>query len=123
MNKHVLLFLSLCILPTTNLHADDGAFVGDAMRGKVIFENTCAYCHKLGEEKSTVGATSLNGVGQRRSDTWLDNWVKSPSDFAKVNVEAKRMTIGDDVIIIMPTLPQMQDDHKRLDVITYIKTL
>lgn len=123
MKKHVLIFLSLCILPITNLHADEAAFVGDALRGKTIFDHTCAYCHKLGGEKSTVGATNLNGVHQRRTDTWLDNWIKSPSEFAKVNEEAKKMTIGDDVILIMPTLPEMQDDHKRLDVITYIKTL
>jgi len=122
MKHFFLIFLSLCFFSISTSHADE-ASIGDKKRGKVIYDNLCAYCHKLNGAKSLVGAFGLQDIGSRRSDAWLNSWLKAPGEFAKKNVDAKELIDDENAILVMPTLPDMQDEQKRLDVIEYIKTL
>jgi len=45
----------------------------DVELGKKLFKQNCASCHKL--DKKLVGP-ALAGVSQRRSETWLIQWIR-----------------------------------------------
>ncbi len=92
-------------------------------RGKEIFTNLCAYCHKTTYEDSMVAGTGLQGLLERRDEAWLDKWLKNPSDFARTNVMARDLIDSNPYGLAMPALPAMQDDAKRKAVIEHLKTL
>lgn len=94
-----------------------------AERGKVNFEAICAHCHTTTYDESSVGAPGLKDVIERHDPEWLDHWLKSPEAFARVDETAKALSGSNKYGLVMPTLPEMQDDQKRADVIEYLKTL
>gem|GEM_PF-4072576 len=98
--------------------AVDTRIAGDANAGKIIFEHTCFYCHTSNEE-SKFGP-SLKGVSKRRSVAWLDEWLKNPRDMIKHDADAKVVRGNNKYNMTMPTLPDMQDEKKRADVIAYL---
>ncbi|MDQ6961437.1 MAG: cytochrome c [Mariprofundaceae bacterium] len=108
-------------LMSTNTQTGE-VIIADKDNGKKLYQNSCRYCHKTDGKKSLVGALNLQGISTRRSDVWLSDWLKSPVAFAKVNAEAKKL-LDENPILIMPSLPEMQETQKRLDIMEYMKTL
>ena len=94
-----------------------------AVRGAKIFESICAHCHLISYEESRVGAPGLKGVLERHDAAWLNQWIKSPEAFAKVDETAGALLGSNKYGLKMPTLPEMQDAKHRADVIEYLKTL
>lgn len=138
---HIILAIFLCFMHSSNVYAEDvittfkGAgilistnsqtgfiTVADQEKGQEIYQNTCIYCHKLDGKKSLVGAVNLKKISTRRSNQWLNQWLKSPVSFAKKDKEAQKL-IDANPMLAMPTLPEMQNIQQRLDVIAYIETL
>lgn len=48
----------------------------DATDGKIIFQQKCASCHKIGGGDRT--GPDLWGVAERRSEDWLVRWITQP---------------------------------------------
>jgi len=117
----VFLFLGIMMHATTATAEDIPA--GDAAHGKAIYESICIHCHKLTAEKSAVGAPGFHEVTSRRTLDWINNWIKGPEAFAKVNADAKTLMEGNTMGIKMPTFPEMQIDQNRYDMIEFLKTL
>jgi len=105
------------------VNAEQEAFIASAERGKAQFETICAHCHNTTYEESRIGAPGLMGVLERHSEVWLNQWLKSPEDFAQIDVAARDLIDGNTFGLAMPTLPAMQDEKSRLDIIEYLKTL
>lgn len=100
--------------------SDEVLTVGDASAGKLTFDHLCLYCHS-NDEDSTIGP-SLEGIGERRSVAWLNAWLKNPDNMIKKDMDAKDVRDNSRYNMAMPTLPIMQDDVKRADVIAYLLT-
>lgn len=58
-------------------------------RGEAVFgAKGCGGCHKFGEK--LVGP-DLNGVGERRSPTWIGRMIRHPGDMVRRDPVAKRL--------------------------------
>jgi cytochrome c2 len=117
----VFLFLGIMMHATTAAAEDIPA--GDAAHGKTIYESICIHCHKLTDEKSAVGAPGFKDVTKRHTPAWLNQWIKGPEAFAKVDATAKKLMDGNTMGVKMPSFPEMQTDQNRYDVIEFLKTL
>ena len=95
----------------------------DVLHGKDIFDSICAHCHRIDYEASAVGAPGLRGVLERHSVAWVESWITSPEAFAKVDETAKDLAASNPYGLVMPTIPEMQFEQNRKDVIEYLKTL
>ena len=119
--------VALLILPlvlSAPLVAEESAgFKPDAARGAMIFESICSHCHLISYEDSRVGAPGLKGVLERHDAKWINEWIKGPEAFAKVDETAKALIGSNKYGVKMPTFPEMQDPKHRADIIEYLKTL
>ncbi len=95
----------------------------DAVHGKKIFESICIHCHRTDYESSVVGAPGLKGVLERHSAEWINAWISSPEAFAKIDGTARDLIGSNPYGLKMPTIPEMQDEKNRQDIIEYLKTL
>lgn len=115
------------IAMTANLFAAEEApsetVVIDAEHGRQIFESICIHCHRIDSQESTVGAPGLQGVTTRRTEAWLHQWLQGPEAFAKTDVAAQKLIRSNKFGLIMPTIPEMQSEQNRNDIIAYLKTL
>lgn len=102
---------------------EEGDFTPDAARGAASFEAICAHCHLITYDESRVAAPGLKGVLERHDATWLNQWLKSPEAFAKVDETAADLLGSNKYGLKMPTLPEMQNAQNRADMIAYLKTL
>lgn len=107
----------------TQAVANSKPFVASATRGKVTFDTVCTHCHSATYETSRIGAPGLRGVLERHDVNWLNHWIKSPEAFAETDETAKALIESNPFGLAMPTLPTMQDEHNRADIIEYLKTL
>ena len=98
-------------------------FTPDAVQGARAFKAICVHCHTITYDESRVGAPGLKGVLERHDESWLDQWLKSPEAFAKVDEKAANILDANKYGLKMPTLPEMQDPKNRADMIAYLKTL
>lgn len=115
-----LLLIGTLFVTSPAAFSDEVVAVGDASAGKAIFDHLCLYCHS-NDEDHTIGP-SLEGIGERRSAAWLNDWLKSPDDMIKKDMDAKDVHDNHKYNMTMPTFPIMQDDVKRADVIAYLLT-
>jgi len=95
----------------------------DAGHGKVIFETVCIHCHRADYESSAVGAPGLKGVFERHDAAWIETWISGPEAFSKTNSDAKDLIGSNPYGLIMPTLPEMQIEKNRQDIMEYLKSL
>jgi len=121
---NVLYLLSL-LLFSTSVFAEDSttAFQASADRGKATFTSLCSHCHYMTHEVSAVGCPGLQDVLSRHDAVWLDSWLTSPEKFAETNDKAKKVVAANPYGLVMPTLPEMATEHKRQDIIAFLKTL
>ena len=61
----------------------------EAVRGKLAFESKCLACHSLGGGKKL--GPDLAGVSKRRSEGWLQRWLRSPEKMLESDAEAKAL--------------------------------
>ena len=59
-----------------------------ADKGKLVFENNCTACHKLGERY--VGP-DLTGVTERRNPAWIMNMIMNPTEMTQKDPIAKKL--------------------------------
>jgi cytochrome c2 len=131
MLRLVVLIVSLCV--PLAAFAEDGkapdtkpveqTYQADAGHGKEIFASVCMHCHTTTYELSAVGCPGLKGVLERHSAEWINTWLISPEAFAKKDEDAKIVVKANPYGLIMPTLPEMQNEKSRQDIIAYLKTL
>ena len=110
---------------TSNTQAATGSkpFEASAKRGKATFDTVCSHCHNATYEESRIGAPGLRGVLERHDVNWLNHWIKSPETFAETDETAQALIESNPFGLAMPTLPTMQDEHNRADIIEFLKTL
>jgi len=116
-------FIVLTVGMVLPLSAEESASTSDAARGAKIFDSICAHCHLISYEESKIGAPGLKGVLERHDVKWLDQWLKSPEAFAKIDETARALIGSNKYGVKMPTFPEMQDANNRADIIAYLKTL
>jgi mono/diheme cytochrome c family protein len=95
----------------------------DVKHGQKIFETICIHCHRTDYEASAVGAPGLKDVLERHSEEWINTWITSPEAFAKIDDTAKDLLGSNPYGLMMPTIPEMQVEQNRKDIIEYLKTL
>lgn len=123
MRKLSQLFVFTVLSLPSSLLGVNPALAGDAAKGKELFQSICAHCHLTTYDDSRIGAPGLQGVLDRHDEAWLNEWIKSPESFAKTNEIASDLISSNKFGLAMPTLPAMQDDAKRADIIEFLKTL
>lgn len=97
--------------------------VGSADAGHKIYKAICVHCHRLDFQTSEVGAPGLRDVTHRHDVQWIEHWITSPREFAKVDPSAKALVASNPYGLTMPTLPEMQSAQNRADIIAFLKTL
>ena len=102
-------------------HAKDVS--GDVANGKKLFNSVCSHCHHVTDEKSRIGAPSLLNVLARHDEAWINQWIKSPEALVLTDHKAMEISKSNQHGLVMPTLPVMQSEKNRRDVIAYLKTL
>lgn len=59
-----------------------------AGKGKKLFNNECASCHRIQDESM---GPALGGVLQKRSPQWVMNMILNPREMVEENVQAQSM--------------------------------
>jgi cytochrome c2 len=95
----------------------------DMLHGKLIFDTICSHCHHTDHTVSGVGAPGLMDVLERHEEAWIDQWINGPEAFSKKDETAKALVESNPFGLIMPTLPEMQEEQNRRDIIAFLKTL
>ncbi len=95
----------------------------DVKHGAAIFATICSHCHHTDHTASAVGAPGLMDVLERHDEAWIDQWLQGPEAFSKRNEAARDLVASNPFGLIMPTLPEMQQERNRRDIIAYLKTL
>lgn len=85
-----------------------------AQSGEETFKSTCSACHSIGEGKR-VGP-DLKGVGERRTEAWLLNFIKGPQKMIDSDPDAKALSV--DYPMVMPD--QALSDAQIKEVLTFI---
>jgi mono/diheme cytochrome c family protein len=82
----------------------------DVELGKKLFKQNCASCHKL--DKKLVGP-ALAGVSQRRSETWLIQWIRDNAAL-RASGDADAIAIFEEYGgSVMTAFPALSDDDIR----------
>jgi nitrite reductase (NO-forming) len=71
-------------IPATSTPTDP-----EAVKGKLAFESKCLACHSIGQGAKL--GPDLAGVTKRRTDDWLNRWLKSPDKMLASDEAAKAM--------------------------------
>ena len=116
-------FTTFVTLFCLNLFFSQLALANDVTNGEKIFKTFCAHCHHSSNEESKVGAPGLKDVLSRHDEAWINQWIKSPETLVKTDHKASELTKSNRFGLTMPTLPAMQEEQNRRDVIAYLKTL
>ncbi len=61
----------------------------EAVQGKQAFESKCLACHSIGGGKKL--GPDLAGVTKRRTESWLQRWLRSPEKMLQTDVDAKAL--------------------------------
>jgi nitrite reductase (NO-forming) len=61
----------------------------EAVQGKQSFESKCLACHSLGGGKKL--GPDLKGVTKRRTDAWIQRWLRDPDAMLKSDADAKAL--------------------------------
>ena len=61
----------------------------EAVQGKLAFESKCLACHSIGGGKKL--GPDLAGVTKRRTESWLQRWLRSPEKMMESDADAKAM--------------------------------
>ena len=61
----------------------------EAVQGKLAFESKCLACHSIGGGKKL--GPDLAGVTKRRTESWLQRWLRSPEKMMETDADAKAM--------------------------------
>jgi len=61
----------------------------EAVQGKQAFESKCLACHSLGGGKKL--GPDLAGVTKRRTQSWLQRWLRSPEKMLETDADAKAL--------------------------------
>ncbi|HKI61970.1 MAG TPA: cytochrome c [Mariprofundaceae bacterium] len=130
------LFLLSCVLVLSSglmseAMAEDAAGSGtvpdatapDIAHGKQIFDTICSHCHHTDHTTSGVGAPGLLDVLDRHDEAWINQWISGPEAFSQKDEKAKALVEANPFGLIMPTLPEMQKEQNREDIIAFLKTL
>jgi len=116
-------FISCLFFATHACAEETTPNIASEINGKAHFDTICSHCHNITYDESRIGAPGLKGVLERHDEEWLNHWIKSPESFAKVDGKAKDLISSNKFGLAMPTIPAMQDDQARADIIAYLKTL
>ena len=61
----------------------------EAVQGKLAFESKCYACHSLGGGQKL--GPDLAGVTKRRTESWLQRWLRSPEKMLETDADAKAL--------------------------------
>ncbi|MBF0694849.1 MAG: c-type cytochrome [Flavobacterium sp.] len=79
---------------------------GDAVKGKALFNQNCASCHKL-DSKGTGPA--LRGVAEKRDREWLYKWIKNSTDMIKSGDPLAVQLFEENNKVLMTPFPQLSN--------------
>ena len=81
-------------LKSVSTVGEEVSAVGDATRGREIFEATCTRCHRVAGEGGTMGP-DLSSIGRVRTRDALGRSVREPSAAVAVGFKAVTLTLQD----------------------------
>jgi len=115
------IYVKISVLSFAFLGLLSPAQAGDMVKGKAIFDRLCFHCHKQSyDEKFAPG---LAGITERRSAAWLHEFLENPSEMIKHDEYAKNLKDSNTYKLTMPTLPEMQNEENRENIIAFLATL
>jgi cytochrome c551/c552 len=74
---------------TSSMLDETASGAGNAENGKVLFDKACIACHKLTDEK--VIGPGLKGVTAKRTEDWIKNMIKDPTNWVINDPDAKAL--------------------------------
>jgi len=95
-------------------------WAADSQAGKLLYQQVCIHCHGTKDEHKF--APNLKGIGERRDAAWLNAWLKNPGELLKHDRYAQALLGKNKYGIHMPQIPDMKDDSKRANIISYLLT-
>jgi len=111
------------VVPDVATASTGGSNAPDMLHGKLIFDTICSHCHHADHTSSGVGAPGLMDVLERHDEAWINQWISGPEAFSQKDETAKALVESNPFGLIMPTLPEMQEEQNRKDIIAFLKTL
>ncbi|OIO70569.1 MAG: hypothetical protein AUJ56_05610 [Zetaproteobacteria bacterium CG1_02_49_23] len=96
---------------------------GDVKNGEHLFSTICAHCHQASANESNTGAPGLKDVLTRHDEAWINRWIESPETLIETDHKAMKLVKSSRFGLTMPTLPAMQEEQNRRDIIEYLRTL
>lgn len=91
--------------------------LGDASKGKTIFENQCSVCHTIGGGRET--GPDLKGVTEKRPHKWLVEFIMNPEKMFKENDPTAEKLLNEYAGVKMPNLGLSKEQTN--DVLAYVK--
>lgn len=108
----------LSLLTAVMLVSFIGAKAADATNGKALFEQNCTSCHAI--DKKMIGP-ALEGVNDRREESWLIKWVKNSQAMIKSGDPTAVKLFNEFNKVSMNTFEQLSDEEIK-DILAYIAT-
>lgn len=106
--------LVLFVLLTSFLNT----FGQEVNEGEKLFKSNCKSCHSIG--KGRVVGPDLKNVSERRTEEWLQKFIKNPGDMIASDADAKKLFEEYDPVI-MPSHSALSDQDIS-SILGYIKT-
>jgi len=91
----------------------------NAQDGKTLFKQNCGVCHTTTQQK-LVGP-GLEGIGNKRSEEWLINWIKDSQAFVKSGDADAKAALDAGGGVVMPPFTQLSDGDIKA-ILGYIST-
>ncbi len=92
---------------------------GDVAKGKELFAQNCASCHKVHADAT---GPKLAGVNQRRTEAWLIKWIRNSQSMIKSGDATAVKLYNDWNQTAMNSFPDLSDDDIR-GILAYIDTV
>jgi mono/diheme cytochrome c family protein len=92
---------------------------GDVAKGKELFAQNCANCHKI---HAPATGPALSGVTKRHSEAWLIKWIRNSQSLVKAGDAAAVKVFNEWGGIQMNSFPDFSDDDIR-GILAYIESV
>jgi len=116
--KNIAAFVLVLLLLGQASSAQDAA-KADVAKGKDLFSQNCASCHKVHADAT---GPKLVGVNQRRTEAWLIKWIRNSQSLIKSGDATAVKLYNDWNQVAMNSFPDLSDNDIR-SILAYIDTV
>ena len=116
--RHITAFVLVFLLLGQVAFAQDAA-KADIAKGKDLFSQNCASCHKVHADAT---GPKLAGVNQRRTEAWLIKWIRNSQSMIKSGDATAVKLYNDWNQTAMNSFPDLSDDDIK-SILAYVDTV